>query len=83
MVSQQEVTRLTDELQRLRSAVVRNEGPMTDRLARIQGDASRLLDEAQGTAFEPALRSVVSLLDCVARGMASQRDLKTRYRQAG
>jgi hypothetical protein len=83
MVHQQDVTRLTDELQTLRAAVVRNEGSMPDRVRRLQNHTRRLLDEAAGTTHEPALRSIESMLDCVARGMAAKQEMQSRYRAAG
>jgi hypothetical protein len=83
MVNAQEVSRLTDELQRLRGAVVRDPQAMSEQLRRVRRDCDRLQREAVGSPFEPALTSVQSLLQCVERGLASQQELNTRFRKAG
>lgn len=83
MVNQQEVDRLTDELTDLRSAVIRDNPQMADRVNRVLRDARRLHQESHGTAFEPALRSVENLLGCVQRGLTAQDKLNTKLRHAG
>lgn len=83
MVNAQEVTRLTDELQRLRGAVVRDGQQMADRVDRVLRDARRLHEEARGTVYEPALRSVENLLGCVQRGLAAGAEDHARLRPAG
>ena len=82
MVSQQEVDQLTQELQSLRGAVIRGGSQRAERLSRIQKEAHRLHEEAKGTAFEPALRSVENLLSCVERGLSAQRELNSTVRKA-
>ena len=83
MVNQQQVDRLTHELEDLRGAVVRDCQQMADRVDRLLRDARRLHQESHGTAFEPALRSVENLLGCVQRGIASQSAINEQLRQAG
>ncbi|MEM1108042.1 MAG: hypothetical protein AAGH99_05045 [Planctomycetota bacterium] len=83
MVNQQEVDRLTEELEDLRGAVVRDGQHMADRVERVLKEARRLHQESHGTDFEPALRSVENLLCCVQRGLSSQSSLNQQLRHAG
>ena len=83
MVNQQQVDRLTHELEDLRGAVVRDGQHMADRVARVLREARALHQESHGTDFEPALRSIENLLGCVQRGIAAQGSLNRQLRQAG
>ena len=69
MVNPLELDALTEELQRLRAAVVRDDRHMADRLRRAQREARRLGALARGTAQEAALQSVENLLHCLQRGL--------------
>ncbi|MBB6430633.1 hypothetical protein [Algisphaera agarilytica] len=76
MVNQQQVDRLTEELEDLRGAVVRDGQQMSDRVEKLLREARELHQESHGTAFEPALRSVENLLGCVQRGLLAKSSLR-------
>ena len=83
MVNQEDVDRLTQQLQGLRGAIVRNDAKMADRVDNVIREAHRLHEDSIGTDFEDALGSVENLLRCMKRGLAARSDLNRSLRHAG
>jgi hypothetical protein len=77
-----QVERLQTKLETLRGAMIRNHSGLHEQVDQTQWEAKRLLNEAEGTDFVPALQSICSLLDCLRRGMDAQADLNA-LRTAG
>ncbi len=82
MTLKQQVERLQAKLESLRGSMIRSQTGLREQVDHAEWEAKRLLQEATGTDFEPALRSICSLLDCLRRGLESQTDLQT-LRSAG
>lgn len=76
MIQQSDVDKLQRRLEDLRGAICRNSGTH-DRVDALRRDANNMLKEARGTDFEPALKSVATLLDCLRRGLQAQSKLNS------
>ncbi len=75
MISQCDVDKLQVRLEDLRGTLCRQGPRLQENVDRLRRDAAQLLDEARGTEFEPAMQSVVDLLDCLRRGLGAQDEL--------
>jgi hypothetical protein len=76
MSLKEQVEQLQQKLERLRGALVR--APQSGLLAEVdqaRWEASHLREQAEGTDFVPALDSIVTLLDCLRRGVEAQTQL--------
>ena len=82
MVHQADVDKLQRRLEDLRGTINRSGENTKERVDALRRDANALLKEGEGTDFEPALKSVVSLLDCLRRGLAAQQELNRSIRVA-
>ncbi len=80
MVTQTDVDHLQAELEQLRELVFSDKASVENRVEHVIAKADQMRQDAQGSNFEPAIESVLSLLQCFQSGIKAQAELN-RYRQ--
>jgi len=79
MVTQTDVDHLQAELEQLRELVFNDRTSVELRVEQVITKAGHLRQKAQGSNFEPAIESVLALLQCFQSGIKAQAELN-RYK---
>ena len=82
MISQSDFDRLQDQLESLRGVMLDDPRTAVARIDALTDEAHAVAERAEGTSFEPAIKSVQGLLASLRRGVAARSALDDCLRHA-
>lgn len=82
MISQSDFDRLQNQLESLRGVMLEDPHAAVARIDALADEARSVAERAEGTSFEPAIKSVQGLLTSLRRGVAARSALDDCLRQA-
>lgn len=82
MINQSDFDRLQQQLESLRGVMLEDPRSALVRIDTLADEARSVSERAEGTSFEPAIKSVQGLLASLRRGVAARSALDDCLRQA-